>query len=272
MILREDLEEAVHYIRRYYQGNPETGIVLGTGLGELVRHITVEREIPYNFIPHFPISTVEGHFGKLIFGKIGGKETVAMQGRFHFYEGYSLQQIALPIRVMYMLGVRTLYLSNAAGAMNPDFKRGELMLIDDHINLLGSSPLIGPNDQELGPRFPDMATPYDNALQAKAKKIAEEENIPLHKGVYVCVPGPQIETRAEYRYLRNIGGDVVGMSTVPEVITAIHMGMKTCALSVLTDECNPDNLQPFNLEEILAAAAKAEPLLTKLLTRMIAES
>ena len=264
--------ESLDYIRRLYAGSPEIGIVLGTGLGGLVREIKIEKEIPYNFIPHFPISTVESHFGKLIFGKMGEKSVVAMQGRFHFYEGYDMAQITFPIRIMKLLGVKTLFISNAAGTVNPDIKKGTLMLIDDHINLQGMSPLIGPNIDSLGPRFPDMSRPYDPEMMMVAQKIAKEEKITLSKGVYAALVGPNLETRAEYRFLKIIGADVVGMSTVPEVIVANHMGIKVLAISVVTDECDPDNLMPVNIEEIIAIAGRAEPNLTRIFSRMIQEA
>ncbi len=270
--MNNSYQEAIEYIKGQYKGNPLAGIVLGTGLGGLVNEITISKELSYNFIPNFPISTVESHFGKLIFGKIGNTEVVAMQGRFHLYEGYGMDQITFPIRVMKLLGVRDVYISNACGGMNLKFKKGSLMIIEDHINFQGSSPLIGPNLSEFGPRFPDMSSPYDRELIAKAEKIAAEENININKGTYVAVTGPQLETRAEYRFLRSMGADVVGMSTVPEVIVAAHMGMRTFAISVITDECDPDNLKPINVPDIIATAEKAEPLLTKILSRMIKDA
>lgn len=271
MTEKEQFQEALAFIRKSYKDIPEIGIVLGTGLGGLVSEIQVEKEIPYNFIPHFPISTVESHFGKLIFGSIGNQKVVAMQGRFHYYEGYSMRQITFPIRILKQLGVKTLFLSNAAGSMNPLFKKGDLMLIDDHIGLQGDNPLIGQHDDSYGARFVDMSQPYDPALMAAAQKIATTEKVVLHKGVYVAVTGPQLETRAEYRFLRLIGADVVGMSTVPEVIVAHQMGMRICAISVITDECNPDQLQPVDISEIIAAAQTAEPGLTRIFSRLIQE-
>ncbi|MEM0999565.1 MAG: purine-nucleoside phosphorylase [Bacteroidota bacterium] len=268
----EKINEAVAYIRGLYDGRPAIGIVLGTGLGGLVSHIEIEREIGYNFIPHFPVSTVESHFGKLILGKLGGKSVVAMQGRFHYYEGYTMEEITFPIRVMQQLGIQNLYISNAAGGMNLDYKKGDLMIIDDHINLQPANPLVGPNLESLGPRFPDMSQPYDPEMIAHAQKIAAEEDFRVHTGVYVSVSGPNLETRAEYRYLRLIGADVVGMSTVPEVIVANHMGMRIFAVSVITDECDPDHLEPVNVPEIIAVAMEAEPRLTRILSRMIRES
>lgn len=271
MTEKQQFEEALAFIRRLYSEQPEIGIVLGTGLGGLVSEIEIEKEIAYNFIPHFPISTVESHFGKLILGRLGGKKVVAMQGRFHYYEGYSMRQITFPIRVLKMLGIHTLLLSNAAGAMNPDYKKGDLMIIDDHIGLQGDNPLIGSHEDSFGARFPDMSRPYSQDLILKAEQIGKQEGIDLKKGVYVAVSGPQLETRAEYRFLRTIGADVVGMSTVPEVIVANQVGLKTFAISVITDECNPDNLQPVDISEIIAAAQLAEPKLTKILSRLIAE-
>lgn len=265
------LNEAIEFIKGRGVLEPEVGIVLGTGLGKLAEEIDVEQVIEYSDIPHFPLSTVEFHTGKLIYGNLEGKKTLAMQGRFHYYEGYTLQQITFPIRVMKMLGVELLLLSNAAGAINLDFKKGDLMLIDDHINLLHGSPLIGENLDELGPRFPDMSQPYSKMLNEKMLKIAEKKGITLHKGIYAAVSGPNLETRAEYRFLRRIGADIVGMSTVPEVIVANHIGLQCAAVSVLTDECDPDNLQPVNIEEIIEVAGKAESKLTELFTSLIRE-
>lgn len=268
----EKINEAVGKIREQYAEEVGIGIVLGTGLGGLVREIEVETEIAYNFIPHFPVSTVESHFGKLIFGKLGGKRVVAMQGRFHHYEGYTMAEITFPIRVMRKLGVHTLFISNAAGGMNLDYKKGDLMVIDDHINLQPENPLTGPNLDGFGPRFPDMSQPYDKEMIGRARAIAAAEGITVHVGVYVSVTGPNLETRAEYRYLRLIGADVVGMSTVPEVIVANHMGLKTFAISVITDECDPDNLEPVDVADIIRTAAEAEPKLTRILSRMISEA
>ena len=271
MGLRDNIQDAYEYIRKQYTKEPEIGIILGTGLGGLVSEIEEEKTIPYNFIPHFPVSTVESHFGKLIFGKLGDKQVVAMQGRFHFYEGYSMQEITFPLRVMKLLGIKTLFISNAAGGMNLSYKKGDLMVIDDHINLQIINPLIGPNMEEFGPRFPDMSRPYDPDLIEKALELANQKGYSVHKGVYVSVVGPNLETRAEYRFLRTIGADVVGMSTVPEVIVANHMGLKTFAISVITDECDPDNLQPVNIEEIIQIAGEAEPKMTDILCTLIRE-
>ncbi len=269
---KEKIDEAVQYIKANFDGSPDVGIVLGTGLGGLVTEINIEKELAYNFIPHFPVSTVESHFGKLIFGTIGDKSVVAMQGRFHFYEGYSMGEITFPIRVLQQLGINSLYISNAAGGMNLDYEKGDLMFIDDHINMQGISPLAGPNLDGFGPRFPDMSRPYDPGMIKRAVEIAKEESIRAHVGVYVSVPGPNLETRAEYRFMRTIGADVVGMSTVPEVIVANHMGLRTFAVSVVTDLCDPDNLEVANVADIIETATKAEPFLTKILSRMIQES
>jgi purine-nucleoside phosphorylase len=261
--------ETMEYIRRYYQGSVEIGIVLGTGLGRLAESIEKEVQLAYNFIPHFPISTVESHFGRLIFGTLGGKKVVAMQGRFHYYEGYTMYQITYPIRIMKLLGAHTLLLSNAAGAINLTYKLGDLMIIRDHINLLPENPLRGINLDQFGPRFPDMSQPYDRTLIAKAKSIAQNLGIPVQEGVYAAVQGPNLETAAEYRYLRIIGADVVGMSTVPECIVANHMGMRVFAMSIVTDIGNPDNLKPVSLEEIIHVANQAEPKLTQIFTELV---
>lgn len=264
------LNESIKYIKQKI-GNfePEVGIVLGTGLGGLVSEMEVEHSIMYASIPNFPISTLEFHSGKLIFGKLKGKKVVAMQGRLHFYEGYSMQQITFPIRAMKLLGIQFLCVSNAAGSLNPAFKKGDLMIINDHINLQPESPLRGINNSDLGPRFPDMSQPYNKALIEKGIKIASEENITCHQGVYASVTGPNLETKAEYKYLRIIGGDAVGMSTVPEVIVANHMSIPVFAISVLTDEGFPEDLKPVSVEEIIATAMKAEPNMTKILSELI---
>jgi purine-nucleoside phosphorylase len=266
------LHETVEYIkRRTSDFQPEIGIVLGTGLGGLVTEIEVEFNMMYSNIPNFPISTLEFHSGKLIFGTLNGKKVVAMQGRLHYYEGYSMQQITFPVRVMKALGIKYLFVSNAAGSLNPDFKKGDLMIISDHINLQPESPLRGINDADMGPRFPDMSQPYHKDLISKALKIAKEEQITCHQGVYVSVTGPNLETKAEYKYLRIIGGDAVGMSTVPEVIVANHMSIPVFAVSVLTDEGFPEILTPVSLEEILATARIAEPKMTRILSQLISE-
>ena len=266
----ENIQQTTLYIKnRIGDFEPEVGIILGTGLGGLVTEIDVEKQLMYSNIPDFPISTLEFHSGKLIFGMLAGKKVVAMQGRLHYYEGYTMQQITFPVRVMKMLGIKTLFVSNASGSLNPDFKKGDLMIIEDHINLQPHNPLIGRNEAELGPRFPDMSEPYQHDLIENALKIASTNNIICHKGVYVAVTGPNLETRAEYKYLRIIGGDAVGMSTVPEVIVANHMGLPVFAISVLTDEGFPEILQPVSVEEILAVAQEAEPKMTLILKKLI---
>lgn len=257
--------EAVDFIRSKTNFKPDVLIILGTGLGNLARELDAEVTISYEDIPHFPVSTVESHSGKLLFGTLGGKNVVLMQGRFHYYEGYSMQEIGFPVRVAQALGARTLLVSNAAGGMNPLYRRGDIMCITDHINMLGDNPLIGPNDNDLGDRFPDMSEPYSNRLVKIAEEVALENRIKMHQGVYVSVSGPNLETRAEYRFLRLIGADVVGMSTVPEVIAAVHMKMEVFGISAVTDECFPESLQPVVLEEIIEAASIAEPKLTQVI-------
>ncbi len=266
-------DDAVRFIRGRTASAPEIGIILGTGLGGLAREIEVETVIEYADIPHFPLSTVESHSGRLIFGTIGGTGVVAMQGRFHSYEGYTMEQIVFPVRVMAKeagLGVRSLLISNAAGGMNPEFRRGDLMIITDHINLLGANPLTGPNDPALGPRFPDMSEPYDSGLIALAREAAAGRSIPLRSGVFVAVQGPNLETRAEYRFLRNIGADAVGMSTVPETIAAVHMGLRVLGISIITDECVPETLRPVDVAEIIRVAGEAEPKLTAVVSGVVA--
>ncbi|MEH6680401.1 MAG: purine-nucleoside phosphorylase [Sediminicola sp.] len=265
----KQLEESTNYLRNKGFDTPELGIVLGTGLGKLVAEIEDPIEAHYNHIPFFPLATVEFHTGKLIYGRIGGKKVVVMQGRFHFYEGYDLIDVTYPIRVMHQLGIKNLFISNAAGAMNPDYKKGDIMLLDDHINMQGGSPLAFRNVAEFGERFVDMGNPYDREMGKKIIDIAEKNDISLQKGVYVAVVGPQLETRAEYRMLRSLGADAVGMSTVPEVIVANHLKLPVLAISVLTDECDPDNLQPVNIGEILAIAAKTEPKMILLFKELI---
>ena len=250
--------------------HPEIGIILGTGLGkEFVKKIQNQLILDYSTIPHFPVSTVESHSGHLIYGDMNGKKILAMRGRTHFYEGYSMQEVTFPIRVMKLLGIKYLLITNAAGNLNRAWKKGELMLLDDHINLQPDNPLRGKNLDSLGPRFPDMSQPYDGVMNTQLMTIAAERNIRLNRGVYVCVVGPNLETRAEYRFLQRIGADAVGMSTVPEVIVANHMSMACSAISVLTDECDPDNLKPAHLSEIIGIAEKAEPELTELLVELI---
>ena len=268
--LREQINEATKYLRKHTKMKPEVGIILGTGLGGLVKEIKQECVLEYDQIPHFPISTVESHHGRLILGTLSGKKVVAMQGRFHYYEGYTMQQVTFPVRVMYAgLGVKTLLISNAAGGMNPLFRRGDIMLITDHINMLGDNPLIGQNDDSLGPRFPDMSEPYSRKLIELAQQVELDLKFSLQKGVFVAVPGPNLETRAEYRFLRGIGADVVGMSTVPEVIVANHMSMNVLGFSIITDECFPDSLKPAKLSEIIEVANKAEPKLTKIMKEVV---
>jgi purine-nucleoside phosphorylase len=260
----EAVSAATAVIRARVDRVPEVAIVLGTGLGGLAREIHVEATIPYSDIPGFPLSTVESHEGRLLCGTLGGKPVVAMQGRFHRYEGYTLQQVTFPVRVLRALGADTLVVSNACGGMNPLWEPGDLMLIADHINMLGDNPLIGVNDDRLGVRFPDMSAPYDAELRRLARQVAAEQHIVLREGVYVAVPGPNLETRAEYRMLRTLGADVVGMSTVPEVIVAVHAGMRVLGLSIITDQCLPDALEPANVATIIATAGRAEPRLTAL--------
>ena len=261
--------EAVAFIKERLPIDPEYLLILGTGLGQLAEEMTVELELPYEEIPHFPVSTVESHAGKLLIGYLGGKSIMAMQGRFHYYEGYSMNQIAFPVRVAKMLGIQTLLASNACGGLNPNFERGDIMLINDHINFLGDNPLIGPNDPDLGPRFPDMSQPYTERLLATAEQVALDAGIKMHQGVYLAVSGPMMETKAEYRYMRQLGADVVGMSTVPEVIAAVHMSMEVLGISVITDECFPDALEPVSLDDVLEAAAMAEPQLTRVVVDVL---
>ncbi len=258
------IEEAVQAIRGRWPGRPHAGIILGTGLGGLAGQIAAEATIPYEVIPHFPRSTAISHTGQLVCGSLQGVTVVAMEGRFHAYEGYSYRQITFPVRVMKALGANLLIVSNASGGMNPQYARGDIVVIEDHINLMPGNPLIGVNDDRLGPRFPDMSAPYDRVLIARALEIARRENFVAHKGVYVAVTGPNLETRAEYRFLRLIGADVVGMSTVPEVLVAVHGGMRVLGLSIVTDMCLPDALKPIDLDEILATAAEAEVKLRKI--------
>lgn len=267
--LISNINETLEVIRKRTTEKYPIGIILGTGLGGLVNEINVRHQIDYEDLPHFPISTVESHHGKLIFGTLNGKNVVAMQGRFHFYEGYTMQQITYPVRVMKFLGVETLLVSNACGGMNPQYRKGDVMIMVDHINMLGDNPLIGKNEDELGPRFPDMSEPYSFELIELAEKIALENKIKVQKGVYIAVPGPNLETRAEYRFLRATGADVVGMSTIPENIVANHMGMKVLGISIVTDECFPDSLKPVNVEEIIATAMQAEPKMTLIMKELI---
>jgi len=265
----ENIRAAADYIKSRGVDRAKIGIVLGTGLGNLALQIDAEQTIDYADIPNFPVSTVESHSGKLIYGNLNGKKVLAMQGRFHYYEGYSGQEITFPIRVMKLLGIEKLLISNAAGTVNPNFKKGDLMLIDDHINMLPDNPLRGKNFDDFGPRFPDMSQPYDKEMNDLLKVIAKEKGITLHEGVYTPVAGPNLETRAEYRYLRTIGTDAVGMSTVPEVIVANHMSMPCVAISVLTDECDPDDLHPVSIADILEIAGRSEKNLTLLYVELV---
>ncbi len=263
--LKGRISEARGFISSKSKIKPKIGIILGTGLGALAKEIKVDVTIPYKDIPHFPVSTVYGHEGRLVLGVLAGKKVMAMQGRFHYYEGYSLEEVTFPVRVMRVMGADTLVVSNACGGMNPLFARGDIMVMEDHINLFGDNPLRGPNDESLGPRFPDMSEPYSRELITLAEKVALEVGIKLQKGVYVGVQGPNLETRAEYRFLRGSGADVVGMSTVPETIIAVHSGMRVLGFSVVTDLCLPDALKPASHKEIVATASAAEPKLTKLM-------
>lgn len=266
----ENIQEAVTFIQEKIEAfKPQFGIILGTGLGALVDEVKIAYTIDYEDIPHFPVSTVEMHKGKLILGTIGGKKVVVMQGRFHYYEGYSMQEVVFPVRVMKLLGIERLFVSNASGSLNPDYEVADLMIIKDHINLQYENPLRGKNIDELGGRFTDMSEPYDLEMIEKAEEIAKEKNIKVHTGVYVSVPGPNLETKAEYRYLRLIGGDNVGMSTVPEIIAARHMEIPCFAISVITDIGVPERVKKINIPEIIAAAYKAEPLMTELIKSLV---
>jgi len=267
--LRQHIDEALAFLSTKTTIQPGIGIVLGTGLGGLAQEIRPEVVVEYENIPHFPVSTVESHHGRLIFGRLGNKQVVAMQGRFHYYEGYTMRQVTFPVRVMKLLGVHTLLICNAAGGMNPQFHKGAIMILTDHINLLGGNPLIGPNDDTMGPRFPDMSEPYSRSLIALAEQVALDLKIRTERGVFVAVPGPNLETRAEYRFLRLIGADAVGMSTVPEVIVAVHMGLRVLGFSIITDECFPDALQPANVGEIIEVAMNTEPKLTAIMKGVV---
>ena len=263
------VQEATDFLKERGFDQPEVGIILGTGLGHLIDSVEVIKEVHYNLIPYFPTATVEFHKGKLIFGILGGKKVVVMQGRFHLYEGYSQEDVTFPVRVMHQLGIKKLLVSNASGALNLAFKKGEMMLIDDHLNLQGSSPLAFHGVEHMGERFVDMNRPYDPAMNQQITQIAEQLNIRLHRGVYVGVLGPQLETRAKYRFLRLVGGDAVGMSTIPEVIVANHLSLPVAAISVLTDECDPDHLAPVDINDIIAQAKKAEPDMVQLFSKLI---
>ena len=267
--MKKHINETADYLKAKGFDTPEIGIILGTGLGQLTSEIDIISEVSYNHIPNFPTATVEFHKGKLIYGTLEGKKVIVMQGRFHLYEGYTLQDVTYPVRIMEQLGIKTLLVSNASGAINLDFKKGELMLIDDHINLQGNSPLAFKGVEEFGERFVDMSQPYNLDINAKFKAIAKENNIKLHEGVYASVFGPQLETRAEYRMLKIIGADAVGMSTVPEIIVANQLKLNVAAISVLTDECDPDNLHPVDISDIIAMATKAEPEMITLFKALI---
>jgi len=264
------LQEAVDWIRTRWTETADAGIILGTGLGSVAEKIEDAVSIPYEEIPHFPRSTAISHAGQLVCGKLCGRNVIAMEGRFHAYEGYDYAQITFPVRVMKALGADLLIVSNACGGMNPQYAQGEVMLIEDHINLMNGNPLVGVNDDSLGPRFPDMCQPYDLELVDVALEIARRDNFAAHKGVYVAVTGPNLETRAEYRFLRTIGADVVGMSTVPEVLVAVHAGMRVLGISIITDMCLPDALRPANIDEIIATANAAEPNLCAIVLGVLA--
>jgi purine-nucleoside phosphorylase len=269
--LAAQIEEAAGVVRRHWPGPARVGIILGTGLGSLAEQIQTEATLDYEEIPHFPRSTSVGHTGQLVCGRLEGVPVAAMEGRFHAYEGYSHRQITFPVRVMRALGADVLIVSNACGGMNPQYAQGDIVVIEDHINLMLGNPLVGVNDEQLGPRFPDMCAPYDRELIDRALEIARRENFVAHKGVYVAVTGPNLETRAEYRFLRTIGADVVGMSTVPEVLVAVHAGMRVLGLSIVTDLCLPDALKPVDIDDILATAARAEPNLRKIVLGVLSQ-
>jgi purine-nucleoside phosphorylase len=269
--LYDQIEESRQTIQARWKGKPRVGIILGTGLGGLVEEIDAEATFPYADLPHFPAPTVVSHAGRLVCGKLAGKAVMAMEGRFHFYEGYSLKQITFPVRVMKALGCDVLIVSNASGGMNPQYAKGDIMVIEDHVNLMGDNPLLGPNDERLGIRFPDMCFPYDRELISLTQRVALDERIACQKGVFVAVPGPNLETRAEYRFLRGLGADAVGMSTVPEVIVGVHAGLRNLGLSVITDMCLPDALEPVVLQDIIATASAAEKKLRVLVRRVVGE-
>jgi len=267
--LRAQINDAVAAVRHMTDSAPDVAIILGTGLGALAEQIEGSISCPYANLPYFPVPTVATHEGNLVFGSLSGKNVVTMQGRFHYYEGYSMQETTFPVRVAKALGAKTLIVSNAAGGLNPQFRAGDMMIITDHINLMGGNPLIGPNDDLLGPRYPDMSEPYSTELIELAETIALEQAMKVQEGVYVAVAGPNLETAAEYRFLRYIGADAVGMSTVPEVLVAVHAGLKVFGVSAITDECLPDALQPANIEKIIRIAGDIEPRLTKLVGYLI---
>jgi purine-nucleoside phosphorylase len=265
---KDQIDEAIAALRLKTHAKPQVALILGTGLGAVADQIAVESRVEYNQVPHMPVATAESHSGQFVFGNLGGKHVVAMKGRLHIYEGYTAQQVAFPVRVMRMLGAETMIVSNASGGMNRNYRSGDLMIIEDHVNCLGQSPLTGPNDDRIGPRWPDMIEPYDRALVELAELIAAEQRTRVHRGTYVAVPGPNLETRAEYRMLMQFA-DAVGMSTVPEVIAAVHCGMKTFGISVITDECIPDRLKPVSVPDIVRIAREAEPKLTRLMVELI---
>ena len=267
--LWQNLSDAREAIRKKISWKPEIAIVLGTGLGNLTQRVKIEGVFPYSQIPHFPVSTVESHKGQLVLGTLGDKKVAMMEGRFHGYEGYSMQEVAFPIRVLAQLGAKTLIVTNAAGGLNLKYKKGQLILIEDHINLLGVNPLIGPNEDRLGPRFPDLSQPYSKRLLELTEKAAREEKVEVARGVYVAVLGPNLETRAEYRFLKGIGADLVGMSTVPEVLAGVHMGMEILGVACVTDVCDPDHLEPVDIKEIIKTANEAGPRLDRLLESAI---
>lgn len=265
----EQIQHAFEFIKQLYDGPLDAGIILGTGLGQLIQNIEIQLEIPYEDIPFFPVSTVESHKGKLIIGTLSGKMVVAMQGRFHYYEGYSMKEVTFPVRVMKLLGIQYLFVSNAAGGLNPDYGIGELMIINDHIDLFPENPLRGKNLDQFGVRFPDMSEPYDLSLISKALEMAGQHGLKVHQGVYAAVQGPNLETKAEYKYLRTIGADAIGMSTIPEVIVARHMELPVFAISAITDLCSPGNIKKVRIEEVLAAAAKAEPGMSLIIRELV---
>lgn len=269
--LSQALQEAEEAVRRKTSSTPAVGIILGTGLGDLSRRIQVEASIPYSEIPHFPETTAESHKGQLVFGTLSGKKVVAMEGRFHAYEGYSMPQVTFPVRLIRELGARILVASNAAGGLNLDYRKGELVLIEDHINFMGLNPLIGPNEERLGPRFPDMSGPYSERLLRLTEEAAREEMLEVRRGVYLAVTGPNLETRAEYRLMQKWGADLVGMSTVPEVIVGVHMGMEVLGVSIVTDRCDPDHLEAVDIKEIIRTANEAGPKLDRLLEAAVAK-
>jgi purine-nucleoside phosphorylase len=269
--LSEKIESARAHIAGRTRVKPSVGVILGTGLGPIAAQLEPDSDIPYGDIPHFASPTVDGHEGRWISGRIAGRPVAVMQGRFHFYEGHSMEDIAFPVRVMRALGVRTLLITNIAGGVNPAYRLGDMMVLADHINLLGGNPLIGRNEEAVGPRFPDMSQPYDRSLAARLAALGLEQGLALKRGVYACMSGPCLETAAEYRMLRILGADAVGMSTVPEVIAAVHAGLKVAALSLITDACDPDNLQPIDIPEIMRVAGEAEPKIAKLIRALIAD-